>query len=528
MKKIDIGMTEEFEKDFYKISYLENTKNLKLKYFYEKLKKDKYYFKLYKSKKSIKLLYTSGFFIDTVDNVENEYYENIFTTPFNKLSLKKGKINHIVLTSGGFAPFHNGHLDLIDKSIEYLLNKNKHVAGAYVSPSHDDYVLKKPKQLEIMTSNYRINELNKQIINHKYLMCDIWEANVVSSSVNFTQVIYRLEKYLKYHFSNYKFKIIYCYGADNFNFKNVFEVNKLESICLNRNNYFSNLNKEQNKYTILINHQNDISSTILREEFVDIIESKILYKYNQNYKYYIRNDSEILFSQDYGKEFKKIIKKYIKTKIQIKSTKDEKVLKSKNEKIISLDTYYKGDYNLEYSRKFNLCDNQFSTKKIIDRPGFINDLNSIKKGTYTLLDDDISSEKTIKEVIKKLPKKIKINKIKTIISKKTLDVIDFRDFILGVSDNGGLVVEMPNKKLLRTPYIFPYVSTHSRALIPINKEKEFTLDILDFNLKVLKNKKLKDMNHMFIEFMSYQGFKKNDDMSDIIKIFKKMIVKEKK
>lgn len=87
-----------------------------------------------------------------------------------------------------------------------------------------------------------------------------------------------------------------------------------------------------------------------------------------------------------------------------------------------------------------------------------------------------------------------------------LDLGDPRDYLMGAS---GLVIKLPNGEFGRAPYILPFVSTTTRAGIPIEIEKEFALKTLQANFeffntiqdKTGKPVLLKHMDHNFLVYM---------------------------
>ena len=195
-----------------------------------------------------------------------------------------------------------------------------------------------------------------------------------------------------------------------------------------------------------------------------------------------------------------------------------------NKKTISLDTYYKGEYNIETSRLFDISDVQKKYIKLIGRIGFDsieNQINQIDEGNYILVDDDSATGKTIRDVMSLLPEKINIEQIyllANIFNEKIFDIVDLRDFIVG-SNCGGLVVRLPNKEVARAPYILPYVSLKSRASIPAIKEKQMALKIWKLNKEFYKridgNIKLSQTDTGFKKLMNYIGFDDNTLLIDI-------------
>lgn len=504
-------LIENFDKDFYPIKELKFSKNNKLKKFYNTIKQDKLFLNYYLKCQSISKIIEAGYFTEKHPFQEN--FENIFTTPFNKLNIKKDRVNYILLSTGGFAPIHNGHINLLEQSKKYLENNNYHVAGGYISPSHDDYVLTKRNQNPNMNIYSRLNIANKFLLENEWIMVDPFEGLICKSSVNFTRIYNRLYKYLKYHYKDYSFKIVFCYGSDNKNFSKVFETNNILSICVNRD---ENIIKEENPYTIYIDKYFKISSSEIRNNL--ILETK---DYKDKF-YYIRDDLNYIDKSKYRKDILKIFNKYVDN-TKIVNVNEEKRFPN-IDNIISLDIYHKGKYNLNYSRLFNLCDNQIKSKKLIDRIGFSNNIEEIDlTKEYILLDDDISSGTTINYIKNNILNKYKIKGFKTIINNKDIyDVNDLRDFIFG-SKNGGLTCSLPNGELVRVPYILPYIDIYNRASIEQKNIKDFSRDIVKLNSKIFKRKKIKDFDKNLILFLKSQGYNKNklfeNYLNDLLKIF---------
>lgn len=61
-----------------------------------------------------------------------------------------------------------------------------------------------------------------------------------------------------------------------------------------------------------------------------------------------------------------------------------------------------------------------------------------------------------------------------------VDLGDPRDFLVGAS---GLVVKLPGGNLGRAPYILPFVSPAARVSIPMDKQIDFSIDVLEANYK---------------------------------------------
>lgn len=114
-----------------------------------------------------------------------------------------------------------------------------------------------------------------------------------------------------------------------------------------------------------------------------------------------------------------------------------------------------------------------------------------------------------------LPERINIEQIfllASMVNEKIFDIVDLRDFIIGV-ENGGLVVRLPNGEIARSPYMLPYVSLKTRATISASKEMEISIKLWEMNRefyqKIGGNIKLEQTDEGFKKLMNYIGF--NDD-----------------
>ena len=120
-----------------------------------------------------------------------------------------------------------------------------------------------------------------------------------------------------------------------------------------------------------------------------------------------------------------------------------------------------------------------------------------------------------------LPERINVEQIyllASMLNEKIFDIVDLRDFIIGVQ-NGGLVVRLPNKKVARSPYMLPYVSLKTRASIPAPKEMEMSIKLWEMNKKFYQEIgntiTLRQTDIGFKKLMNYIGFDDNTLLVDI-------------
>lgn len=515
-----------------------------------KILRDEYYSEVYKKYLSIDIVVKAGFILDNLELEDMNYYNlDFLTTPVGKIieNMKdKDIINPVVLlTTGGFDPIHDGHLYMMDFAKKVLEKNGYNVVGGYLSPSHENYVSTKPYYK--INSYDRLDLCQECVKDSKWLMIDPWESIYVKTYVNFTDIIQRLEKYLRKHV-NPKIQVAYIFGGDNAEFMYCFE-DKGIGICIERDGYSIKFNQIKNKCkgknNFFINNKSIVSTYSSRH-----IRQRNGYNYNkQNYSkedgnYVIRDEGMIplvnykknvkeeILQKAYEKFLKQLIeliRQAFNDQLDVKTINMEEQLKIaydvlKGKQTISLDTYYRGTYDIQTSRLFDISDIQKKYISLIGRIGHDtvkHQIENIKDGSYILVDDDSATGKTIREVMGNLPERINIEQIyllTSILNEKIFDIVDLRDFIVGAKD-GGLVVRLPNQEVARAPYMLPYISLKSRATISASKEMEISLKLWEMNKEFYQeiggHITLKQTDNGFKKLMNYLGFKDDTLLVDI-------------
>ncbi len=515
-----------------------------------KILRDEYYSEIYKKYLSIDIVIKAGFILDNIDLEDIDYYNlNFLTTPVSKIieNMKDKDIKNpvVLLTTGGFDPIHEGHLYMMDFAKKVLEKNGYNVVGGYLSPSHESYVSTKPYYK--INSYERLDLCQECIKDSNWLMIDPWESIYVKTYINFTDIIQRLEQYLRKHV-NPNIQVAYVFGGDNSEFMYCFE-NKGIGICIEREGYSEKFNQIKNKCkgknNFFINNKSIVSTYSSRN-----IRQREGYDYNnQNYSkedgdYVIRNEGitpllnykqnvkeEILQKEheEFLKQLIELIRAVFHNQLDVKTINMEEQLKKaysilEAKQTISLDTYYRGTYNIETSRLFDISDIQKKYISLIGRIGHDtvkNQIQKIEDGNYILVDDDSATGKTIREVMSNLPERINIEQIFLLASmgnEKIFDIVDLRDFIIGAK-NGGLVVRLPNKEIARSPYMLPYVSLKTRATISASKEMETSIRLWkmnkEFYQKIDGDITLGQTDSGFKKLMNYIGFKDDTLLVDI-------------
>ena len=532
-----------------------------MKTYIEKVLNDYFYQDTYKYLGK-KALAPAGFLCDknptekTLLQIEKEnfFFSNLninkIITNIEKLNLeeniqvKKSKKLYVLLSTGSFNPIHQGHIKMLELAKERLQKNQKIVVGGFLSPSHDSYVFTKDERFKI-TASQRLLFCEKLINKHDLLTTDKWEALDNAYPINFTDVILRLEWLLNITLKEYlasifntevAIEVVYVFGSDNYTFMDTFISNGL-CVCIPRKK--EDLQKCEDKRLSLLhfnfnNVENrvligevgqSISSTEIRNNEVAISES--LEKEwssveSKSLPYLIRDDAKLSIEflsnkiQNYENKIEilksgifNVFESYFDN-INILNIKEQKDSFKNIEKIavINLDTWtqLEGEYKLRVSRIFNINDGQiYSSNLFLENKTQIEKILESDFLDYLLVDDDIATGFTVNAIKKQLLPKNCLEVISLNPQKEFYDIVDLRDFIFG-SKYGGLMCLNPiNKKLMRVPYIYPFINLQSRAKIPFNKEVEFSKEIIKLNLDFFMNTELllEDMDDYFKNFCEY-------------------------
>ena len=449
----------------------------------------------------------------------------------SKITLPVERKQSIVLFStGSYAPAHYGHIEKMILAAQKAESLGYHVSLIILSPSHDNYVLTKAKNIHPYKIETRVVILEKILENYfkdnpdniKYqrlFHIDLFESTKSKYAINFSEVLTYIEQSLLILYPREAFHFGYVFGDDNisftaaFNFLDKTKKQKYLAFCIERENqtkkylssnihYISNpkyqmlksrdirenqkiyppTNKSLNSGTYLVREDTNLATQKWCKKYFDQKE-QIQESYLQLSKsifylissYVPQNINTILL---YEKDQNEIVSELVKT----------------DKKIINLDpctNQHKDVYPIDFSRLFNISDLQRKPNKITERKA--TNSRIIMPGTYSFMDDDIASGFTLNTVREKLKlNNIYIDKIynlselylqkKNIPYEKIFDIVDCRDFTLG-SFEGGLVSLYRNSQT-RIPYIYPWVNLSTRA--NISQSKEFSLKILELNLHFFK------------------------------------------
>ncbi len=200
---------------------------------------------------SFKAVEDAGFFDDGLEPgaLFKLMNPNWLVTPLDKLLRQLDKLKAkpredapraVLLTTGAFAPVHEGHIAMMSAAWQRLSREGYAVLGGFFSSSHDSYVQSKDLTAQYYHASLRYRALNAALRDHDWLMADPWEALYTPCAVNFTDVIRRLKAYLNRHITSYPpIEVVYVFGSDNASFSRAF-VSEGLAVCVERPGYEQN------------------------------------------------------------------------------------------------------------------------------------------------------------------------------------------------------------------------------------------------------------------------------------------------
>lgn len=473
-------------------------------------------------------------------NTKYSYFEDLdHKKLFPNFDCTKISNKAIILSTGCYAPIHEGHIESLLQSKRFLNSKGYKIKNIILSPCHDSYVSKKTNNNQyniyerIEKINSTLNLLPNQI--KKLFSIDLYESVYSKCALNFSEIL--MYNYFLYQQKfNKKYKIFYVFGSDNQEFARCFLSlpaniqNNFFAICIERDNHpLITKHIHPNIFYLPKHHHSNLTSSNIRNSSKQTICSK---KENIQKFYAIRNDNTIAlykWIETYPQFKRQLISSYnsfhenlcflissflavnpISINLYIQSKLLEKIIK-KNPQInyFNLDIGTNQLYNqipLNYGRLFHLNDYQHSPIKLTTRPEFQQATLPCFKN-YIFIDDDIFTGGTlnnIKDILKPNNMLSSINLTKEYFNfintpYDLKDIIDSRDFLLGTYA-GGLICQI-NNQITRVPYFSPFVNLNTRASIPYHLINSFNKSLLKLNIDFFNTNQflnIKDLNNSFL------------------------------
>lgn len=486
-----------------------------------KIKRDPFFNSLYE-KEGIDSVMEAGYFDSGITSPDDvDHMLNIPCTPLNKAvdNLKGAKKPCVMIMPGSFCPPHDGHIEVMNVAKEALERRGFDVIAGYMSPGSDSYITEKNGDGAIPV-HHRI-KLCDELTRDTWIDTCPWEGLFNKYGILFTEVVYRMELYLKKHLGK-DIPVYFVTGGDKANYAKAFKY-RGNCVVVNRP-----LNNEKLKHPLFLHYFcklfskddniiwaeccNFESSTEIRKTVKHVTKKTDLYLRVESADLFGSKETIGMFHTALTDRFNRIdminVSKQISTMRKISSA---------MKPLLSLDAIINGDHNLRISRQYDLFGNRMI--KFDASPGFkpieeqLSEIRDLTDYVY-LYDDDIhTTGGTIRYVTKLLNEHdISVNGVFTfkVSDDSNGEILDMRDFLVA-PEKCGLVVKLPNGKITRAPYMYPFVCPHLRA--SILDPMEFSIEMWQINMENNKNRNMKvgDLTEMR-ELFLYSGHDENESV----------------
>lgn len=434
----------------------------------------------------------------------------------------------VLLTTGAFCPIHNGHIYMLETAKTTLEQRGYDVLGGFISPTHDEYVYKKCTK-HALPAQHRISLCRSQLNTNDWIEVDTWESLYAGREVNFTKTTWRLAEYLRTHLDCDDIEVFYTCGGDHAEYCLSF-VSSFGCVVIPRNEQERQIMQQLQRDSLVQNNTKIILATAakthqasstsirlgeldalgksardcwlrwsksqtisaksaylqLRDEGISTLrswgESVSYAKLKGARKFFILGLTELL-KQSFSKAHSPDSTHQLAVGISTWKDQRNAITEMNLGPTISIDTLFRGDYQIECSRYFELG-NAFAFKGVFQRPGaasLAEQIAQIPNGQYSLIEDDRATGSTLRKVLKLGENHFEIKDIVLLarlskprgfsgeVAYDIYDLGDVRDFLPG-APGGGLVVDLPDGKVGRAPYMLPYVQPSARLSAPISTD----------------------------------------------------------
>ncbi len=470
----------------------------------------------------------------------------------------------VVLMTGALCPVHRGHIELMEAARQALEREGVAVLGGYVSPGHDGYIAQKCGS-DWLPAAHRLALCEEAVHNSDWLMADPWEALHCAGPVNFTDVIVRLEAYLAKHVrSARKVEVVYAFGSDRAEFALTF-ARYGRGVCVRRPGHEAELAAiaehpfvRANRRVLLVDapvtsevasreiRRNSAWRTgkpslparmrlLVRDEGDWAIDAWLRGREAAS----VRAARDLLLRRLRG-ELERAFTEVHAPDVPRQLTIESRVLAEQAEQLrqrlpagvrtLGLDPCILADSMLGVSRWFEPSTRR-TQRGLVARPGWptlAEQLEQLPAGEHVLVDDDLASGGTLRELLSLLPERCRVIAQLTAVDLPSLeqagdgpgsvDLVDARDFIVGTRD-AGLVVALPDGARARVPYALPYMRPHDYYCVPLSTELSLSRAIWQLNVELFQAITpallVRDADVGFRALCDYLGFTDDTPLADV-------------
>jgi nicotinic acid mononucleotide adenylyltransferase len=440
-----------------------------------KIRRDPYFGPLAEERGEAEV-FAAGFFLDEDDDDAALDDTDWHCTPLPKQ--RTGERPIVLLSTGAFCPPHAGHLEMMERARSTAERAGYDVLGGYLSPGHDAYIELKCGPLAIPAS-VRLRMCAEAIAGSDWLRVDPWEALYRRVSVNYTDVTARLRAYVRAHLDP-RTEVLYVCGGDNARFGLAF-AGRGGCVIVGRRGAESIVSSwqhrlEGNARILWSDGDHPASSTALRTTtWADDTKRRLVLRIED-----LRAVRTIGLARETLEVFQHALSAVLAEHATVRAAPLGEPTTERD--VISLDAMVPATTNLAVSRLYAV--GGYQALGHVARPGappLDEQLAAIPAGTYTLCDDDHVSGGTLVAVRSLLPPRVVVSGTRLAVAHgDDEEVVDSRDFLLG-ADDGGLVIELPDGRIGRAPYLLPYVDPSARCCVPPGQVHAFSSRLWTLN-----------------------------------------------
>lgn len=462
-----------------------------------KLCGDPFYRELFLNGYSIDQIEDAGFFDDglapgeLLDVADSRW----LTTQLDKIQKRikdtpvtSSKKPLILLTTGAFAPIHEGHLEIMESAYKELSRLGFHVIGGYISPAHDDYVATKGAMAETWKADLRLSSIHQVLTRYDWLDVDPWMCSYAQTDLNFTDVIIRMESYIAKHVkSERKIEVAYVFGSDHASHARTF-LKRGIGVCVSNRQGFEQI----------------ISSM---ETELAIARDRIFFVRQPNKKYssrYVREGKQPPLNGLLGIKMQNTASETSTQPISYLIRDDLDWAISTWEPRCNRDILQKAKTDF-YEGLEKALQSAFSQSSLV---------NILKDINVTFLPWQSRDEEWL-------------HKFKRTISSTHKEILDSKDFLLG-SRMSGLILKHPDGSVGSLPCVLPYASPARYAHLPQDQEMNFSRKVIDLNISfhemIGKNLLLSDADLHFRNLMKAADFSDGMTMVEVLRKHHEMLL----
>jgi nicotinic acid mononucleotide adenylyltransferase len=123
----------------------------------------------------------------------------------------------VLLTTGAMNPVHRGHVGMLHAAARGIHEQNRGtVLGAFISPSHDNYLRGKFGETGYLPARQRLAYCNAALQDQNLVSLGAWEAQRSGDWPDFPEVCSALDAALQKRYDHIKLSLWYCCGEDHY------------------------------------------------------------------------------------------------------------------------------------------------------------------------------------------------------------------------------------------------------------------------------------------------------------------------